>query len=71
MQPKLGKNEAIERENDLNPETENDHASRATSFATLFPAADKEREWEQPIGDLIGASMSFAGHQGSIVLKPE
>jgi len=50
---------------------ENDQASRATIFATAFPAVGKEQQWEQAIGDLIRTSMSFAGHQGSIVLKPE
>jgi hypothetical protein len=52
-------------------ETKSDRASRATIFATAYPAVGKEREWEQAIGDLIRTSMSFAGHQGSIVLKPE
>lgn len=28
-------------------------------------------QWEQAIGDLIRTSMTFPGHQGSIVLKPE
>jgi antibiotic biosynthesis monooxygenase (ABM) superfamily enzyme len=50
---------------------ENDQALRATIFATAFPTIGKERQWEQAIGDLIRTSMSFAGHQGSIVLKPE
>jgi antibiotic biosynthesis monooxygenase (ABM) superfamily enzyme len=46
-------------------------SSHATIFATAFPAPGKERQWEQAIGDLIRTSMSFEGHQGSIVLKPE
>lgn len=46
-------------------------SSHATIFATAFPAAGKERQWEQAIGELIHTSMSFPGHQGSIVLKPE
>lgn len=49
----------------------NDQALRATIFATAFPAPGKERQWEQAIGDLIRTSMSFPGHQGLIVLKPE
>ncbi|WP_145349574.1 antibiotic biosynthesis monooxygenase [Roseimaritima multifibrata] len=55
----------------MNTPIDNDQALRATIFATAFPAAGKERQWEQAIGDLIRTSMSFAGHQGSIVLKPE
>lgn len=50
---------------------ERDQASRATIFATAFPAAGKEHQWEQALGELIRTSMSFPGHQGSIVLKPE
>ena len=52
-------------------ENENAQASHATIFATAFPAAGKEAEWEQAIGELSRTSMSFPGHQGSIVLKPE
>ena len=48
-----------------------EQASHATIFATAFPAAGKEAGWEQAIGELIRTSMSFPGHQGSIVLKPE
>ncbi len=55
----------------LNTTIDNDQASRATIFATAFPAPGKERQWEQAIGDLIRTSMSFPGHQGSIVLKPQ
>lgn len=51
--------------------SESEQASRATIFATAFPVAGKERQWEQAIGELIRTSMSFPGHQGSIVLKPE
>lgn len=46
-------------------------SSHATIFATAFPAPGKEREWEQAIGELLRTSMSFPGHQGSMVLKPE
>ena len=52
-------------------ENKNAQVSHATIFATAFPAAGKESEWEQAIGELIRTSMSFPGHQGSIVLKPE
>ena len=48
-----------------------EQTSHATIFATAFPAPGKEREWEQAIGDLLRTSMSFPGHQGSLVLKPE
>tara|TARA_R110002072_G_scaffold284006_1_gene447790 strand:- start:11286 stop:11870 length:585 start_codon:yes stop_codon:yes gene_type:complete len=45
--------------------------SKATIFATAFPAAGKERQWEQAIGDLIRASSACPGYLGSIVLRPD
>lgn len=43
----------------------------ATIFVTAFPKAGKEREWEQAIGDLIRTSLTFPGHLGSLVLRPQ
>jgi len=62
---------ALFGKNDLEMPSELEQASRATIFATAFPVAGKERQWEQAIGELIRTSMSFTGHQGSIVLKPD
>lgn len=45
--------------------------SKATIFATAFPAPGKEPQWEQAIGELIRASSSFPGYQGSIFLRPD
>lgn len=55
----------------MNATITRDSASHAIIFATAFPAPGKERQWEQAIGDLIRTSMTFPGHQGSMVLKPE
>ena len=55
----------------LNTMIGDDQSTHATIFATAFPAPGKERQWEQAIGDLIRTSMSFPGHQGSMVLKPD
>lgn len=49
----------------------NQDAPHATIFATAFPASGKERQWEQTVGDLIRASNTFPGHQGSTLLKPD
>ncbi|GAA5508978.1 antibiotic biosynthesis monooxygenase [Novipirellula caenicola] len=43
----------------------------ATIFVTALPKAGREREWEQAIGDLIRTSLSFPGHLGSLVLRPQ
>ncbi|WP_372715794.1 antibiotic biosynthesis monooxygenase [Novipirellula sp.] len=43
----------------------------ATIFVTAFPKLGKECEWEQAIGDLIRTSLSFPGHLGSLVLRPQ
>ncbi|MCO8120976.1 antibiotic biosynthesis monooxygenase [Stieleria sp. TO1_6] len=55
----------------MNSTDPNGHRSKATIFATAFPAAGKERQWEQAIGDLIRTASTFPGHQGSIFLRPE
>ena len=55
----------------LNTMIGDDQSIHATIFATAFPAPGKERQWEQAIGDLIRTSMSFPGHQGSMVLRPD
>lgn len=57
--------------NRLKTPLDDNQAAHAIIFATAFPAPGKERQWEQAIGDLIRTSMTFPGHQGSIVLKPE
>ncbi|MDA8743885.1 antibiotic biosynthesis monooxygenase [Rubripirellula amarantea] len=46
-------------------------ACHATIFATAFPAPGKEQQWELAIGDLIRASSTFPGHQGTTILHPE
>lgn len=53
-------------------QTITNHAdSKATIFATAFPAPGKEPQWEQAIGELIRASSTFPGYQGSIFLRPD
>ncbi len=42
----------------------------ATILATAYPAAGKEHQWEQAIGELIRTSLSFPGNLGALVLKP-
>lgn len=42
----------------------------ATILATAYPAAGKERGWEQAIGELIRTSLGFPGNLGALVLKP-
>lgn len=42
----------------------------ATILVTASPAVGKETEWEQALGELIRASMTFPGHLGTTVLKP-
>lgn len=49
----------------------NSDSSKATIFATAFPAPGKEPQWEQAIGELIRASSTFPGYQGSIFLRPD
>ncbi|MFG0260847.1 MAG: antibiotic biosynthesis monooxygenase [Novipirellula sp. JB048] len=44
--------------------------SPATILATAYPAAGKEHQWEQAIGELIRTSLSFPGNLGALVLKP-
>lgn len=55
----------------MNTTIDRGQAGHAIIFATAFPAPGKERQWEQAIGDLIRTSMTFPGHRGSMVLKPE
>jgi antibiotic biosynthesis monooxygenase (ABM) superfamily enzyme len=43
----------------------------ATILVTASPAVGKEAVWEQALGDLIRASLTFPGHLGTTVLKPE
>ncbi|PAY16108.1 hypothetical protein CKO51_28300 [Rhodopirellula sp. SM50] len=49
----------------------NSDSSKSTIFATAFPAPGMEPQWEQAIGELIRASSTFPGYQGSIVLRPD
>lgn len=42
----------------------------ATILVTACPAAGKEAKWEEAMGELVRASLSFPGHLGTTVLKP-
>jgi uncharacterized protein len=42
----------------------------ATILVTASPAPGLEHQWEQALGELVRASLSFPGHLGTTVLKP-
>lgn len=46
-------------------------AEPATVVVTACPVAGKEHDWEQALGDWIRTSLTFPGHLGCIVLKPQ
>jgi uncharacterized protein len=52
-------------------EQSEDHFEPATILVTASPTPGLEHQWEQALGELVRASLSFPGHLGTTVLKPK
>lgn len=56
---------------DSDREQPEDSFEPATILVTASPAPGLEHQWEQALGELVRASLSFPGHLGTTVLKPK